>query len=222
MKEEKKKIQRNFIVTAGLLVLFVLYTLTVMSADVRPVGPQGSSVGLAKLNQSFHDLTGVNMMLYQLTDWLSIPVLLIMSGFAVTGLVQLIKRKNLLRVDHSILALGGFYVLVFLAYLFFEVFAVNYRPVLIEGVLEVSYPSSTTMLMLCIIPTAIMQFNRLISCEKIRYTATALCSIYAALMVIGRILSGVHWISDILGGILLSATLVMFYYSIVSAVCKEI
>ncbi len=222
MKEEKKKIQRNFIVTAGLLVLFVLYTLTVMSADVRPVGPQGSSVGLAKLNQSFHDLTGVNMMLYQLTDWLSIPVLLIMSGFAVTGLVQLIKRKNLLRVDHSILALGGFYVLVFLAYLFFEVFAVNYRPVLIEGVLEVSYPSSTTMLMLCIIPTAIMQFNRLISCEKIRYTATALCSIYAALMVIGRILSGVHWISDILGGILLSAALVMFYYSIVSAVCKEI
>ncbi len=145
-----------------------------------------------------------------------------MSGFAVTGLVQLIKRKNLLRVDHSILALGGFYVLVFLAYLFFEVFAVNYRPVLIEGVLEVSYPSSTTMLMLCIIPTAIMQFNRLISCEKIRYTATALCSIYAALMVIGRILSGVHWISDILGGILLSAALVMFYYSIVSAVCKEI
>ncbi len=79
-----------------------------------------------------------------------------------------------------------------------------------------------TALMLCIIPTAIMQFNRLISCEKIRYTATALCSIYAALMVIGRILSGVHWISDILGGILLSATLVMFYYSIVSAVCKEI
>ena len=79
-----------------------------------------------------------------------------------------------------------------------------------------------TALMLCIIPTAIMQFNRLISCEKIRYTATALCSIYAALMVIGRILSGVHWISDILGGILLSETLVMFYYSIVSAVCKEI
>ena len=187
MKEEKKKIQNNFIVAAGLLALFILYTVAIMFVDVQPIGPQGSSVGFAEVNQYFHTLFGVNMLLYSITDWLSIAVLFIMFGFAMVGLVQLIKRKSLFRVDSSILVLGGFYVLVFLAYLFFEFFVVNYRPVLIEGVLEASYPSSTTLLMMCIMPTAIM--------------------------LIGRVLSGVHWFTDIVGGILLSATLVMLYYS---------
>ena len=176
--------------------------------------PQGSSVGFAEVNQYFHTLFGVNMLLYSITDWLSIAVLFIMFGFAMVGLVQLIKRKSLFRVDSSILVLGGFYVLVFLAYLFFEFFVVNYRPVLIEGVLEASYPSSTTMLMMCIIPTAIMQFQRLISSKGLRNIVNTLCGIYAGFMVIGRVLSGVHWITDIVGGILFSATFVMLYYSI--------
>lgn len=150
MKEEKKKIQNNFIVAAGLLALFILYTVAIMFVDVQPIGPQGSSVGFAEVNQYFHTLFGVNMLLYSITDWLSIAVLFIMFGFAMVGLVQLIKRKSLFRVDSSILVLGGFYVLVFLAYLFFEFFVVNYRPVLIEGVLEASYPSSTTMLMVVV------------------------------------------------------------------------
>ena len=213
MKEEKKKIQNNFIVAAGLLALFILYTVAIMFVDVQPIGPQGSSVGFAEVNQYFHTLFGVNMLLYSITDWLSIAVLFIMFGFAMVGLVQLIKRKSLFRVDSSILVLGGFYVLVFLAYLFFEFFVVNYRPVLIEGVLEASYPSSTTMLMMCIMPTAIMQFHHLISSKRLRNIVNAFCGIYASFMVIGRVLSGVHWFTDIVGGILLSGTLVMLYYS---------
>lgn len=213
MKEEKKKIQTYFSITLGLLVLSLVYTVSIMLIDVLPIGPQGSSVGFAGMNQYFHTLLGTNLGLYDITDWLSIPVLLIVPGFAITGLVQLLKRKSLRRVDSSILILGGFYVLVFSVYLFFEFFVVNYRPVLIEGVLEASYPSSTTMLMMCIIPTAILQFQRLISHKNLRSIINVLCGIYAGLMIIGRILSGVHWITDILGGILLSITLVMLYYS---------
>ena len=214
MKEEKKKIQNNFGVTVGLLVLSILYTVAVMFIDVRPIGPQGSVVGFAKVNQYFHTLLGTNILLYNITDWLSIPILFIMLGFAMAGLVQLIKRKSLLRVDSSILILGGFYVLVFLVYLFFELFVVNFRPVLIQGILEASYPSSTTMLMMCIIPTAIMQFQRLILVKRLRNLVNSFCGIYASFMIIGRVLSGVHWITDIVGGILFSTTLVMLYYSI--------
>ena len=145
--------------------------------------------------------------------YFAIILLTVACGIATLGLVQLIKRKSLFRVDSSILVLGGFYVLVFLAYLFFEFFVVNYRPVLIEGVLEASYPSSTTMLMMCIMPTAIMQFHHLISSKRLRNIVNAFCGIYASFMVIGRVLSGVHWFTDIVGGILLSATLVMLYYS---------
>lgn len=214
MKREKNKIQNNFSVTAGLLVLSIIYTVAIMFIDVRPIGPQGSSVGFAGVNLYFHTLTGTNMLLYNITDWLSIPILFIMLGFAMIGLVQLIKRKRLLLVDSSILILGGFYILVFSVYLFFEYFVVNYRPVLINGILEVSYPSSTTMLMMCIVPTAIMQFQRLISNKRLGNIVNVFLGIYASFMVIGRVLSGVHWITDIVGGILFSATLVMLYYSI--------
>lgn len=214
MKEEKKKIQNNFGVTVGLLVLSILYTVAIMFIDVQPIGPKGSAVGFAKVNQYFHTLLGTNILLYNITDWLSIPILFIMLGFAMAGLVQLIKRKSLLRVDSSILILGGFYVLVFLVYLFFEFFVVNFRPVLIQGILEASYPSSTTMLMMCIIPTAIMQFQRLILVKRLRNLVNSFCGIYASFMIIGRVLSGVHWITDIVGGILFSTTLVMLYYSI--------
>lgn len=214
MKEEKKKIQNNFGVTVGLLVLSILYTVAIMFIDVRPIGPKGSVVGFAKVNQYFHTLLGTNILLYNITDWLSIPILFIILGFAMAGFVQLIKRKSLLRVDSSILILGGFYVLVFLVYLFFEFFVVNFRPVLIQGILEASYPSSTTMLMMCIIPTAIMQFQRLILVKRLRNLVNSFCGIYASFMIIGRVLSGVHWITDIVGGILFSTTLVMLYYSI--------
>lgn len=221
MKEAKKKNDNNFIVAAGLLVLFILYTVAIMFIDVHPIGPQGSSVGFASINQYFHTLFGTNMLLYSITDWLSIPILFIMIGFAMVGLVQLIKRKSLFCVDSSILLLGGFYVLLFLAYLFFEFFVVNYRPVLIEGVLEPSYPSSTTMLMMCMIPTAIMQFQRLISSKRLKNIVNAFCGIYTGFMVIGRVLSGVHWITDIVGGILFSATFVMLYNSVNQLVNKK-
>lgn len=201
-------------ISVGLLILFILYTVLITFIDVRQIGPQGSSVGFATINEWFHTFLGVNMQLYNITDWLSLVALFIAFGFAVLGLVQLIKRKSLLRVDSSILVLGGFYLLVISAYLFFEFNVINYRPVLINGILEASYPSSTTMLVMCIMPTAMMQFDRLIQGKRAKIVTNVLCGIFTVFMVVGRLLSGVHWFTDILGGIILSASFVMLYFSI--------
>lgn len=141
---------KNFIISASLLITFILFTLMVKLIDVKPIGPQESSVGFATLNGWIHNLFGVNMTLYNITDWASILAVLIIFGFAILGLCQWIKRRSLFKVDSSILVLGGFYVVVFTACLFFEFFIINYRPVLINGFLEASYPSSTTMLVMCI------------------------------------------------------------------------
>ena len=202
-----------FIPAGSLLVLFILYTAALLSIDRRPIGPQHTLVGFGAFNQRLHHLIGENMLLYNITDWLGLVAIFIAAGFAVLGFVQLIKRKSLLRVDHSILVLGGFYLLVFSGYLFFEYYVVNYRPILINGILEASYPSSTTMLVMCIMPTAMMQFNRLIQNRVLRNGVQILCTVFTAFMVIGRVISGVHWITDIIGGALLSAALVMLYCS---------
>jgi membrane-associated phospholipid phosphatase len=134
-------------------------------------------------------------------------------GFAVLGLMQLIKRKNLLRVDSSILVLGGFYLLLMFTYLFFEHYIVNYRPVLINNTLEASYPSSTTMLVMCVMPTAMVQFHRLIQNKTARIIVNVILGVFTAFMIIGRMISGVHWFTDIFGSVLLSSALVMVYYS---------
>lgn len=209
----KKKIKKNFGVTVCLLAAFILWTAAVRFVNVEAIGPEGSSVGFAKLNGFFHSLTGVNLTLYTVTDWLGLVPIAVCFGFAVLGLIQWIKRKGLFKVDRSILVLGGFYIAVMAVYILFEYIVVNRRPVLIEGYLEASYPSSTTLLVLCVMPTALMQLNSRIKNNFFRYTVTTLIVAFIMFMVIGRLVSGVHWLTDIVGGALLSSGLVMMYYT---------
>ena len=151
------------------------------------------------------------MDLYAITDWLGLVPLGFVLGFGILGLVQWIRRKHIRNVDRDLLILGGFYIVVLVAYMLFELYPVNYRPVLIEGILEASYPSSTTMLVLTVMPTAAMQLRRRIRNPARRRIAVSAIIVFVAVMVVGRLVSGVHWFTDIVGGALLSVGLVMLY-----------
>ena len=201
----------KIIVGCILLTMFLLWTAAVCTVDVQPIGPNDSLVGFATINGYVHDLTGVNYGLYIITDWLSlIPVAMVM-GFGFLGLMQWIQRKSIWKVDGSILALGIFYLIVGAVFLFFENVVINYRPVLIEGVLEASYPSSTTMLVLCVMGSAGFQFRQRIQNPVLRWCVILAVSAFTVLMVAGRLLSGVHWLTDIIGGGLLSGGLLILY-----------
>ena len=215
MVEKMKRVRKSFIVSICLLTAFVLWTVAISFVDVRAIGPQGSSVGFAGINGYVHNLTGVHFSLYNITDWLGLVPLFVCMGFGILGLVQWIKRKSICKVDHDILILGGFYIITIAAYLLFESVVINYRPVLINGYLEASYPSSTTLLVMCVMPTAVMQFNSRIRNKLLRNIVAATLVAFIAFMVIGRLISGVHWFTDIVGGALLSAGLVMMYRAIV-------
>ena len=207
--------KRNFCIALGLLAAFALWTIAIRFIDVQPIGPQGSTVGFATLNSIIHTRTGVHMQLYTITDWLGLVPVAFGFGFAMLGLAQWIKRKSLLKVDRSILFLGGFYIATMAAYLVFESFVINYRPVLIAGNLEASYPSSTTLLVLCVMPTAMMQLRGRINNRVLRGGVSIAIASFIVFMVAGRLVSGVHWLTDIIGGILLSAGLVTMYDSLI-------
>ena len=194
-----------------MLTAFVLWTVAVQFIDVRTIGPNGSSVGFATINGFVHKLTGVHMSLYNVTDCLGLVPIFVAMGFALFGFAQWIKRKHLSKVDYSIFVLGGFYIAVMAVYILFEMVTVNYRPVLINGILEKSYPSSTTLIVMCVMPTAIMQFNSRIKNTVLKKTMSFLITAFIVFMVIGRLFSGVHWFTDIIGGALLSAGLVALY-----------
>ena len=205
----KKKNSKTILAALGTLAAFALWTFLIRCVDVQPIGPNGSRVGFAAINGAFHALTGVHWALYTLTDWLGLVPIGIALGFAVLGLVQLIRRKSLLKVDRDLLILGGFYIVVLAAYLLFETVVINFRPVLIDGKLEASYPSSTTMLALCILPTAMMQLKTRIRGDAVRRAILGILAAFTFFMVVGRLISGVHWLTDIIGGVLLSVGLVI-------------
>ena len=192
----------------GFLTAFLLWTAAVKWIDVQAIGPEGSAVGFATLNGFIHNRIDVHMGLYILTDWLSVIPLGLVAGFGLQGLIQWIRRKSLGKVDRDLLILGGFYAAVMAMFLLFEVVVINYRPVLIEGVLEVAYPSSTTMLCMCVLPTAALRLR------SRKWLAVVLMA-FTIFMVAARLISGVHWLTDIIGGALLSAGLVMLYDSLI-------
>ena len=210
----KKEIRKSLCFAVCMLVAFVLWTIAIQFIDVKAIGPRESTVGFATINSFVHNLTGVHMSIYTITDWSGLVPIGFAMGFALLGLIQLIKRKHLGKVDYTIFVLGGFYIVVIAVYIFFEMFVVNYRPVLINGYLEASYPSSTTMLVMCVMPTAIMQFNARIKNGVLRRFVTFVIAAFIIFMVIGRLVSGVHWLTDIVGGVLLSTGLVLLYFSV--------
>ncbi|MBQ0124995.1 MAG: phosphatase PAP2 family protein [Clostridiales bacterium] len=218
----EKSAKRKFITGALLLVLFVIFTLSLKIVDVKQIGPMGTSVGYAALNSFISELFGKEHIdFYNITDYLGIVAILTAFGFAVFGAYQLISRKSFKKVDTDIYVLAAFYIAVMAAYVFFEIFVVNYRPVLLSESPEASYPSSHTMVTVCVMAAAIMQFKSRIKNKAIRNIAVCICAAIIVLTVLGRLISGVHWFTDILGGLILSASLISLYSAAVEALGKK-
>ena len=205
----------------GLIILFVIWTGLLQVVDVRVAGETSTEIGFATMNVWFHGLTGVHMWIYTLTDWMGLVPVFVCFIFGVIGFIQFIMRKNLLKVDVDIILLGIYYVIVILGYLLFEMIPLNYRPILIEGHIEASYPSSTTLLVLSVMPTLIFQCGRRLKQEMIRKMITWMTMLFSIFMVVGRLIAGVHWISDIVGAVLLSWGMFCFYQGIVLVIDKK-
>lgn len=211
----KKK--RVFAAGVVWLTMFVVWTLLITSIDVQPLGQKGTSIGFSTWNCWFHKMTGVHRMLYTITDWLGLIPVFVCMLFGGIGFVQLLKGK----VDLDIVLLGIYYVVVIAAYLIFEMIPINYRPILIEGRLEASYPSSTTLLVLCVMPTLIEQMNRRLKSEALKRLIQCFTIGFSVFMVLGRLISGVHWVTDIIGGVLLSAGLYGLYQGSIIFWCEK-
>lgn len=205
--------KKNFIISVLLLFISVIYVILVKTVDVSNIGPNESSVGFASLNSFFISLTGENLTWYKVTEILGIIPIFMAFVYALIGLKQLFQRKSLLKVDKELLGLGVFYISVIFVYIFFEIFIINYRPVLMDGELEASFPSSHTMMALCLCGSAILLNKKLFNKIPVVKIVNPILIIVMVVLILGRFLSGVHWFSDILGGIIISSTLVMFYYT---------
>ena len=214
-KKERKYMtkKKNLCWAILLTLLFLVFTLLICTVDVHPIGPEGTKVGFAGLNEKAHTLFGENMTLYRITDLLGYVAITVAAFFGVVGLCQWIRRKNILKVDRNILALGVLFLIVIGLYFFFSKVAVNYRPVILpdETAPEASFPSSHTMLALTVFGGTLIILREKVTERVLRVMLTVLALILIAVTVIGRLLSGAHWLTDILAGILLTVALLSWF-----------
>lgn len=195
-------------------IMFLIWIVLVKTVDVACVGPVSTSIGLSHWNKGVHDFLGVHWSLYRITEILGMVCIAVAGAFALLGAWQLVTRKSLRKVDAAIWTLGGLYVVVLFFYALFEKVVINYRPVIMpdaELMVEPSFPSSHTMLSCVIMGSTIMVLRRYINNERLCTALQFVCGGILIAIVIGRFLCGVHWFSDIVGGILLSSALLFFY-----------
>lgn len=209
LMKRKRKIITAYV--SGLL--FAMLIILVRFVDVQEIGPEGTRIGLSSLNRFVFETLGVHMIWYEITDWLGIAAIFTAFLFAAAGLVQWIRRRSLWKVDREILALGGLYLIVIGLYALFELVIVNYRPIIMPGSAhpEASFPSSHTMLVCIIMGSAIQLLGKYVKSISLRTVLQIICAVVIGVTVIGRLISGVHWFTDILGGILISVTLLNLY-----------
>ena len=216
--------RKKYALTAGISgLLFAVLIVLVRFVDVQAIGPEGTRIGLSHLNRLVFEKLGVHMLWYEITDWLGIAAIFTAFLFALAGLVQWISRKSLLKVDKEILALGGLYLIAIGLYVLFELVIVNYRPILMPGGThpEASFPSSHTMLVCVIMGSAMLLLCKYVKSDVLSTVLRVICAALIAITVIGRLISGVHWFTDILGGILISVMLLNLYAEILERIEKR-
>lgn len=199
--------------------LFIFFSLWIRLFDVQPVGPEGSSIGFAGLNVAVHELFGMHLFWYKLTQLLGVAAIAVAVIFAVVGFIQLVQRKSLLKVDKKILMLGVIYILVILLYVLFEKVPFNYRPVVLDPAegLEPSYPSTHTMIILTIFGTLISVIGDYIKNTKLVLLLKIVSLVIMAVTIVGRLVCGVHWFTDIAGGVIIS----LFFINLFKDLTKE-
>ena len=212
---------------AGLFyVLFLALIVLLCLADRQPVAAGDTVVGLATVNAWFaiaaaglsgggimDGSTALSPQLYQLTEYLGYFSLLVAACFALLGFVQLLRRRSLKKVDRQLLAMGGLFIVLAVLYVFFEKVIINYRPIVLPGESgpEASFPSSHTMLTVTILGSVCIVLRTYVKNDGLRVLLRVVCVLLILAMVCGRLLCGCHWLTDILGGVLVSCAMLALF-----------
>ena len=218
-----QRLNKDFRTAGAAGFLFIVLLFLVRVVDVAAIGPAGTSVGLSHLNNTVHQLFGFHLFWFTLTEGLGFAAIAVACVFAVVGLLQLIQRRSLAKVDRQLLALGCLYLAVILIYFFFEKVIINYRPVIMPGYdePEASFPSSHTMAVCVILGSAAMLMDRYIRDRNLRTALELVCAFLMCVIVIGRLVSGVHWFTDILAGVLISIALLSVFRGVLKMIGRD-
>ena len=215
--------KKSLIQFVAVTLIAVVFTVLVKIVDVGFVSSTGSLVGFSSVNIPFSQKFGFNPIFYKVSEVLGYLVFLVIAVFAFIGCYQLIKRKSLMKVDKDLYALAITYVFTFALYIFFDkVLVINFRPIIMAGesIAEPSFPSSHTLLAVSVLGTAISECGK-IRRKSFRVSLVIVLAILMGATVLSRLFSGVHWVTDIVAGILWGEVMMTLYQLFSALFSKE-
>lgn len=215
--------KKSLIQFVAVTLIAVVFTVLVKIVDVGFVSSTGSLVGFSSVNIPFSQKFGFNPIFYKVSEVLGYLVFLVIAVFAFIGCYQLIKRKSLMKVDKDLYALAITYVFTFALYIFFDkVLVINLRPIIMAGesIAEPSFPSSHTLLAVSVLGTAISECGK-IRKKSFRVSLVIVLAILMGATVLSRLFSGVHWVTDIIAGILWGEVMMTLYQLFSTLLAKE-
>ncbi len=222
----RQRTRRGYLISCVLFVLFVVFTVLISAVGVgktpvKVVGADGViqpgeeiSVGFSGLNTAASDALGYSGTWYKLSKYLGYVCILAAGALCLWAVWQAISRHGIAQMDRDLSCFCLLMIAMLIFYALFEVLKLNYRPVMLEGKLDASYPSTHTLVALCGAGGAAIFVSRLKIRRELRLAGIGILGLAAFLTVLCRLLSGVHWVTDILGGVLLSAALVQLYLTL--------
>lgn len=215
--------KKSLIQFVAVTLIAVVFTVLVKIVDVGFVSSTGNLVGFSSVNIPFSQKFGFNPIFYKVSEVLGYLIFLVIAVFAFIGCYQLIKRKSLMKVDKDLYALAITYVFTFALYIFFDkVLVINLRPIIMAGesIAEPSFPSSHTLLAVSVLGTAISECGK-IRKKSFRVSLVIVLAILMGATVLSRLFSGVHWVTDIIAGILWGEVMMTLYQLFSALLAKE-
>ena len=215
--------KKSLIQFVAVTLIAVVFTVLVKIVDVGFVSSTGSLVGFSSVNIPFSQKFGFNPIFYKVSEVLGYLIFLVIAVFAFIGCYQLIKRKSLMKVDKDLYALAITYVFTFALYIFFDkVLVINLRPIIMAGesIAEPSFPSSHTLLAVSVLGTEISVCGK-IRRKSFRVSLVIVLAILMGATVLSRLFSGVHWVTDIVAGILWGEVMMTLYQLFSALFSKE-
>lgn len=196
------------------LALFAALTVSLVFVDRQPIAGDGSLVGLATFNLNARAILGQSDLMEKVSNLLLVIPAASALAFAVIGVRQLVQSRSRAGVDRNLWWLLALYGAMLVLYVLFNCISPNNRPILEDGMCEPSFPSSHTLLAVTMCGSAMVQAVRRLRAGGWRTVVLVVLAIGMVGIVAARAMAGVHWATDILGGILLGAALVAFYHAI--------
>ena len=205
------------------LVLFITFTVMVRCVDAHYIEDVGY-LGFYTLNMNVNEFVRQqdNHLFDVLTDILLFLSLATVLPFAIIGIHQLVKRKSLAKVDPLIYFMLGAYILSVVHYVTFILTSINASPLSTPDEIKQSYPSTHVFIFITYLFVALTGLFRYIKMSKVaKISAICVVSILSIIMVIFRLYSGQHYLTDIIGGVLLAAFNITLPYMLYRLIIKE-